>query len=98
MGKYHVTWECDPSRLPLSPKERAEGWNMLIEMVKQDIKKGILKDWGCFPGEINGYCIAEGTEVEVHSTLVQYYPFVVFTTKPIASVGQVDEVIKALAK
>jgi hypothetical protein len=67
-------------------------------MVKQDIKKGLNKDWGAFVGEINGYAVLEGTEVEIMNSLQQYVPFVNFKVHPVASVSQVDEMIKALTK
>ena len=98
MGKYLMLWEIDTTKIPVSPKERGAGWNALMEMVKQDIKKGMNKDWGAFVGEINGYAVIEGTEVEVMNTLQQYVPFVHFEVHPIASVSQVDEMIKALTK
>jgi hypothetical protein len=98
MGKYLMLWEIDTTKIPMSPKERGAGWNALMEMVKQDIKKGINKDWGAIVGEINGYAVMEGTEVEIMNALQQYVPFVHFKTHPIASVSQVDEMIKALTK
>jgi hypothetical protein len=98
MGKYLMLWEIDTTKVPVSPKERGAGWNALMEMVKQDIKKGMTKDWGAFVGEINGYSVAEGTEVEIGNMLQQFAPFVRFKVHPIASVSQVEEVIKALIK
>jgi hypothetical protein len=96
MGKYLMLWEIDTTKIPLSPKERGGGWNLLMGMVKQDIKKGLNKDWGAFVGEINGYAVLEGTEVEIMNALQQYVPFVHFKVHPVASVSQVDEMIKAL--
>lgn len=98
MGKYLVLWEVDQSRVPVDAKEKGAGWGALLEMVKQDIKAGITKDWGGFVGEINGYAIWEGTEVEVGSGLVKYSPFVRFKVYPISSVSQVDEIIKSLPR
>jgi hypothetical protein len=98
MGKYLMLWEIDTTKIPLSPKERGGGWNLLMGMVKQDIKKGLNKDWGAFVGEINGYAVLEGTEVEIMNALQQYVPFVHFKVHPVASVSQVDEMIKALTK
>ena len=98
MGKYLMLWEIDTTKVPVSPKERGAGWNTLMQMVKQDIKKGMTKDWGAFVGEINGYSVAEGTEVEIGNMLQQFAPFVRFKVHPIASVSQVEEVIKALIK
>ena len=98
MAKYLLLWEIDATKIPVSPKERGGGWNLLMGMVKQDIKKGLNKDWGAFVGEINGYAVLEGTEVEIMNALQQYVPFVHFKVHPVASVSQVDEMIKALTK
>jgi hypothetical protein len=98
MGKYLMLWEIDATKVPVSPKERGAGWSALIEMVKQDIKKGQIKDWGVFVGEGNGYSVMEGTELEVMNALQRFTPFVRFKVHPIASVSQVEEVIKALIK
>jgi len=53
MAKYLLLWEIDTTKLPVSPKERGAGWKTLMEMVKQDIKKGLIKDWGAFVGELS---------------------------------------------
>ncbi len=98
MGKYLYIWEIDRTKIPVDPKERGVGFSMLLEMVKQDIKKGITKDWGAFVGEFNGYSVVEGTEVEILKQVQQYTPFVYFKVYPIASVSQVEEMIKALNK
>jgi hypothetical protein len=98
MGRYLLLWEIDRTRIPVDPKERGVGFNMLLEMVKQDIKKGLTKDWGVFIGETFGYSVVEGTEVEIMKQLQQYSPFVHFTVHPIGSVAQAEEMIKALTK
>jgi hypothetical protein len=98
MAKYLLLWEIDTTKVPVSPKERGAGWKVLMEMVKQDIKRGFTKDWGAFVGELSGYAVDEGSEVEVMNALQQYTPFVHFKVHPIASVSQVDEMIKALTK
>ncbi|MCK5653952.1 MAG: hypothetical protein KAH98_02320 [Dehalococcoidia bacterium] len=98
MGKYLLLWEIDRTKVPVSPKERGTGWGALIDMVKQDIQKGLTKDWGAFVGEINGYIVAEGTEVEIANLTQKYVPFVNFEVHPIASISQVEEVVKALTK
>ena len=98
MGKYLLLWEVDRTKVPISPKERATGWSALMSMVKQDLKKGALKDWGSFVGELNGYTVAEGTEVEIGIMIQQYIPFVFFKVHPIGSVSHMDELLEALSK
>jgi len=98
MGKYLLLWEIDRTRLPVDPKERGIGWTFLMEMVKQDIKKGLIKDWGAFVGELNGYVVEEGSELDIMKAVQQFSPFVHFKVHPIASVTQVDEMITAMTK
>ena len=74
------------------------GWNGLLALVKQDIQKGITKDWGAFAGETNGYSIIEASEVELGKQLQKYVPFTKFEIKAIATVEQVQEVIDDLKK
>ena len=94
MGRYLVLWEIDSSRIPVDAKERGVAWTLMLEMVKQDLKSGKSKDWGSFVGEMSGYTIMEGTEVEVASVAMQYGPYVLFKVHPIATVAQVGEIIK----
>ena len=61
MGKYPLLWEFDQTKIPVDPKERRIEFNMLMKVIKQDIKKGILKDWGLFVGESHGYSVVQGT-------------------------------------
>jgi len=96
MGKYLVLWEVDQTKIPMDPKERGEGWSMLMAMVRQDIEKGLTKDWGAFLGESNGYSVNEGTELEVMTSLQQFVPFCTFKVYPIATGDRVNEMIKAL--
>ena len=98
MGKYLLLWEIDTTKIPVNPKERGTGWSAQMEMIKKDMKKGLIKDWGAFVGELRGYAVDEGSELEVMNATQQYSPFVHFEVHPIASVSQVDEMIKALTK
>ncbi len=97
MGKYLLLWEVDRTKIPIDPKERGAGWGLLMAMVRQDIEKGISKDWGAFVGENNGYAVMEGTELEVMNTIAQYVPYCIFKVHPVASESQVNEMIKALS-
>jgi len=98
MAKYFVLWELDPARVPEDPKERAAGWTLLMTMVKQDMEKGLTKDWGAIPGELNGFFIIEATEVELMMVTEQYNPYVSFQVFPVATVAQVDQLLEAMSK
>jgi len=98
MGKYILLWKFDRTKIPVDAKERGVEFDMLMKVIKQDMKKGILKDWGLFVGENNGYSVVQGTEIEVIKAIQRYTPFVYFASHPIASVTQASEMIKFLAK
>lgn len=97
MGKYLMIWELNLALTPVDPKERGAGYELLMGMVKQDIERGLTKDWGSFVGEGSGYSVVEGSEVEIAKMVQQYTPYVRFKTHPVISVEQVDEVIKSLS-
>jgi hypothetical protein len=96
MGKYLMIWDLNLALTPVDPKERGAGYELLLSMVKQDIEKGLSKDWGNFVGEGSGYCIVEGSEVEINKMVQQYAPYVTFKTHPVVSWEQVVEVIKSM--
>ena len=98
MGKYLSLWEIDLTKVPISPQERGAGWGALMDMIKEDMKKGIIKDWGAFVGELNGYSVIEGTEVEIGNMTQRYIPWVIFKLHAIGSLNQVEEIVKALTK
>ena len=97
MARYLYLWEIDKTKIPIDPKERGKMWGLLLNVVKQDMEKGITKDWGSFVGETNGFFVAEGDAVEIGLTIQQYVPYVSFKSSPIASINEVDKVIKTLS-
>lgn len=97
MAKYLMLWKLNTALTPINPQERAKGYSGLLALVQQDIEKGLSKDWGCFVGEGNGYCVVEGSEVEVSRMVQQYSPFCQFSTHPIASIDQMSDVFKSMA-
>jgi len=96
MAKYLMLWQLDPARVPVEPKQRATGWAALMAMVKNDLEKGIMKDWGSIIGEGKGYSIAEGGETEIAIMTQQYSPYVRFETHPIMSANQIGDMLKAM--
>ena len=98
MAKFLILWEVDSTRVPTAAKERGTAWLAMVEMVKADMKKGFTKDWGSFPGELNGYAIDEGTEVTIMTELMKYAPYVKFEVRAVATLAQVEEAIKAATK
>jgi hypothetical protein len=96
MGRYLILWEADESKITLNREELKVGWLGAIEMTKQDLKSGLTKDWGVFMGQTNGFNISEGTEAEIHSALTKYIPYFRFKVYPLLSVGQTEEIIKAM--
>ena len=88
-----MKWRLDPSKVPVDPKERGAGLTLLMNMIKEDREKGILHDWGAFPSEGKGYCIVEGTNVDVMKMTEKYVPYVSFQTYPVATIFEVDELL-----
>ena len=86
-----------PPRVPVDPKERSAAWGLLMGMIQKDKEKGILKDWGAFTSEGRGYCLVEGTQLEVMQMTEQYTPYVQFETHPVSSIGEINQLLKLMA-
>ena len=97
MGRYLILWEADESKIPIDPEERKMGWLMATEMVKQDMKEGLVKDYGVFIGQANGFSIAEGTEEQVLNMTIKFMPFFRFKVIPLVSIDQVEAAVKTIA-
>ncbi len=98
MAKYLVLWELDTSRISIDPKERGEAYLHCMDIVKQGIKEGIIKDWGSFLGEDRGYVVYEASEMELEKDLEQLVPFVTFKVYRVMSVKQIVELAKSLTE
>ena len=97
MGRYLILWEADESKIPIDAKERQAGWLMALEMSRQNIKDGLITEWGCFAGQPNGYFIAEGTEEEILKITINFMPFFRFKSTLLASIDQVEAIVKSMA-
>lgn len=99
MGKqrYLGHWTVDQSRIPLDPVERGNLFLLMVNMVKEDMKSGKTKVWGGVVGELHGFFVAEGSEVEISLMLQQYVPYVSFKVQAVMNIDQVEEYAKALA-
>jgi hypothetical protein len=97
MGKYLLLWEADESKIPVDPNERRDGWLLAIAAVKQDIKDGLVKEWGAFAGQPNGYMIAEGTEEDILKVTIKFMPFFRFKPILLASVEQAEAAVQTIA-
>ena len=98
MARHLTLWELNPAMIPANPKERAALWGPMIQMVKQQIKEGKTKEWGALAGELRGFSIAEGDEMTLENAVQRYLPFVTFTSHPIVSIEQMEQVIENLKK
>ena len=96
MGRYLVLWEVEKAHMHVDSKERGEGWALLMAMTKQDMEKGVIKEWGAIVGENRGFNLVEGSEVEVANMVQQYVPYINVEVLPIATFDQIEEVVKTL--
>ena len=96
MAKYLLLWELNRDKIPDDPKARGEGWMMMIDMIKEDIKKGIHSEWGSYVGEMKGFTVSESEPVELANNLQRFVPFVNFEVHQVLNVDEVAKVATAL--
>ena len=96
MARYMALWEVDASKTPEDAKAKKAQWLGFQELVRKQLKEGIMKEWGLFAGEMSGYFIFEGSAVELHTLTTTYVPFVKFTTRELMTIDEVIKATKAL--
>jgi len=94
MSKFYIKWRKNQHIIPTNPEEQVKLWMTLLEWIKAGMKAGLLTDWGVCCDGSSGYCIADADEVSLHSMLLKYQPFIIFSVKPVLSVDQAIESIK----
>ena len=97
MAKCHLYWKLNLATIPADPKERGSAWSLFMAMIQKDMENGLLKDWGAFTSEGAGYCIVDGTNVEIMKMTEQYVPYVTFEPKPVATAEEVNELVQHLS-
>ena len=98
MARYLLLWEMNKNLVPIDPKERSTGWGTLLALVKKDLSKGLMKDWGAFPGENRGYLVAEGSQLDVLKMTQQYTPYVNFKVHPVSAVGEIEALLEHMVR
>jgi hypothetical protein len=96
MSKFLILWESVPGYMPADPKQRGELMGKMMEMTKQALDKGEIKDWGMFAGGNAGYAISEGNEADAFRGAMQFAPYVKFTVQPVLSLKQCADVMKSM--
>jgi hypothetical protein len=95
MTKFFLKWWVDRSRMPASPQEAVGSLLKMCEAVKAELSSGKLTEWESFGNGKDGYCIIDGTQQDVVSTMLKYVPNVAYELHPVLSV---DDAIAALEK
>jgi len=98
MATYLLIWDLNPNYIEEDPVKRGKQWKQLMSMVDEDFKKGVTKHWGAFIAEQSGYCLAEGSILDIQIMTQRYAPYVEFETHACASVEQTKELLEAMTK
>ena len=96
MARYMALWEVNSSKTPEDPKAKKAQWLVFQEIVKKQLKEGVMKEWGEFAGEMSGYSICECNAVELHTLIAAWVPFVKFKISELLTIEEVSKATKAL--
>ena len=88
MAKYLLLWELDYSRTPEDPATRKQQWRAMQGAVNKQMEAGKITDWGLFVGEGKGYCIVEGSTMDVGAVTRTYSPYVIFEVKQLMTLDE----------
>jgi len=67
----------------------------MLQMVKEDIAKGVHKDWGMSVNGAMGYTITELSEKEIFANIMRFQPYIQFEIHPIISADELGNILQA---
>ena len=95
MAKYIVLWKIDTTRTPDVTKEVGEQWSNFLNVVKQEIKEGLITDWGMFADEDGaGYTILECSKMDAVKHVHKYFPSIEWNIHSLISVDESAELME----
>ena len=97
MGRYLCLWEIHHTAIPTSTEGWAH-WEDLLGWLREQMEAGFFKDWGQFIGELRGYAVVEGSELDITHLAQRLVTICAFRFHPIASVDQVGDMVRALTR
>ncbi len=97
MSKYFVKWTMNPLDIPKNPEERMKAWQLAVQMVKDGMKSGIVKDWGMTTDLSEGYSILEAAnDTDIAAYIGMWIPILNLAAKPILTVDQTAETLQKM--
>ena len=94
MPKFYIKWQLNPLTTPSNPEERVKAWLSSLQMIKDGLKAGTIKEWGMCSDASGGYAFSDLNEVDLYIQLLKYMPNTIFDIKPVLTVDQVIDSIK----
>ena len=95
MGKTLLQWKMKMQNVPLDPAERNKLYIQMAGMIKQDLEKGVLTDWGMYMDGSGGYGVSELSPKDIYSIVLKWATYCSFDAKPVLNT---DEVIESAKK
>jgi hypothetical protein len=97
MTKFYMRWQLNQMLIPTKPEDRVKLWLSMLETVKADLQSGVMTEWGMCNDASAGYAFINGDEKKVYDAILKWFPYVSFDIKPILTVDQLIDSIKAAA-
>ncbi len=94
MTKFLIKWKINRSMIPEDPEMRVKLWLSMLEMVKTNLKSGLLLDWGEYGDMSGGYAIVERSGADLLVNPMKWIPYILFDAKPVLNVDQVIAAIR----
>jgi hypothetical protein len=99
MTKYLILMKFNETLWPKDAKESAALLKKMLELTKQDLKSGQLKDYGYFlgsGGQYAGYAVSGQSPEDIQKVAMQLSPYVTFEVHPAFSITEIETLWKSM--
>jgi len=95
MTRYFVYWKSVNSRIPEDRDAKIKQSIGFLQIIKEALKSGPIKEFGVRPDDVEGYAIFEGSEIDMARMATMFVPNFEYEVYPILSADEMMEVLKS---
>ena len=98
MARFHVSWRINTLSWPKDVQMAMQLNEALWAVTDDSMKKGLVKDYGVFPGGESGFLIGEGETIDVYKAVNMFIPWVSCEAHEIIPYEKQKETVRALCQ
>ena len=98
MAKYHISWKINLAAYPPDRQARMKLNETLWKVMDDQMKKGLVKDYGVYPDGQSGFLIGGGEILDVYRAVSMFIPYVTCEVDEVIPFEKQKEILREISQ